>query len=158
MSGISIIADVKGMNAAADRLVVQADMVNPRLRQFMEGITLDLVGYIKTEKLSGQVLNRRSGRLSRSIHNTVSDNGETVVGIVGTNVVYAAYQEYGFQGTEQVRQHLSHSSAGREYVVRSYSRDVNYPAHSFIRSAYKDKEETYSHAFEDMAKEIFHAE
>lgn len=54
-----------------------------------------LEGYIKKNKLSGQVLKVRSGRLRSSITNRVFLSGKDLAGQVGTNVVYAKIHEIG---------------------------------------------------------------
>lgn len=47
------------------------------------------------EKLSGGVLNARTGTLRDSIHTEISDSSAGVMATVGTNVVYARIHEYG---------------------------------------------------------------
>jgi hypothetical protein len=96
------------------------------------------------EKLQGEVLKERTHRLHDAVHLKVGELPSEVIGIVGTagtNVRYAAYQEYGFHGVEQVRAHIRRVSVafGRSIPtviasVRAHSRHVNYPAHSFLRS------------------------
>ena len=67
----------------------------------------ELSAYVKSGKLSRQVLNNQTGRLRRSIHATdVVDKGGTVEGTVGTNVEYAAVHEYGFSGVVTVKAHM----------------------------------------------------
>lgn len=131
-------------------LVANLDRIKAQAPAFFERrmvtVTTRLASYVVTDKLSGQVLNRRSGRLSRSIHPEVQGGSPTVVGVVGTNVEYAAYHEYGFTGTETVRQHLRTITQAwghplREpvtFTVREHAREVNYPAHSFLRSSLAD--------------------
>lgn len=48
-------------------------------------------------KLSGDPLNRRSGRLSRSVHGLTERSGQLVSGVIGAgaDVPYAGIQEYG---------------------------------------------------------------
>lgn len=113
--------------------------------------TTELVGYIKQSKLSGQVLHRRTGKLSRSVHVVPPVvNGDSIVGRAAANVTYAAYLEYGFSGTISVQESLRNitqafgkplSGGSREVTVRAHSRTVNFPAHSFMRSALADKRE-----------------
>lgn len=121
-------------------------------------LTLELTKHVKEDKLSGQVLNvRTGGRLRRSIHNTIQSDPEQVVGKVGTDVVYAAFHEYGFHGTESVRAYTRRtltqmkdarrmnpakyiSKRQGEIQVKAHTRQVNYPEHSFLRSALKDME------------------
>jgi len=53
-------------------------------------------GHIQERKLSGQVLRVRTGRLRSSVTNKVKRIGKTsVVGVIGTNVVYARAHEFG---------------------------------------------------------------
>ena len=58
---------------------------------------LKLEAYVKKNKLSGQVLNRKSGRLIRSIQNKVESVAQAVWGRVFStgDVPYAGIQEFG---------------------------------------------------------------
>jgi hypothetical protein len=103
--------------------------------------------HIKQDKLSGQVLNRKSGALSNSIKFAVDDAGQAVYGRVFSSgdVKYAAFWEFGFHGTEQVSPHeriVSHVF-GRKVTplaqqVKGYSRKVDQAPRSFMRSALAD--------------------
>jgi phage gpG-like protein len=111
----------------------------------MRSIAVDLQRYVKDHKLSGQVLRNRTGTLRRSINQKVEVRGESVTAIVGTNVVYGAFWEYGFHGVEQVRAHQRtiDQAFGRpispvSFAVRAHSRNVNQAARSFLRSALAD--------------------
>lgn len=66
-----------------------------KLRTTVERLALTLVGNVKRDKLTGQVLNVRTGRLRRSIHHEIDARGSSVVATVGTNVEYAKFHEYG---------------------------------------------------------------
>ena len=99
---------------------------------------LKIQRHVVQDKLSGQVLNVKTGRLRRSITSRVTEQTETVTGIVGTNVSYAAAHEYGFQGTVSVRDHLRTSKLGKAYNVSAHSRNVHIPEKSFLRSALDD--------------------
>jgi phage gpG-like protein len=66
----------------------------------------------------------------------VSTSNE-VIGKVGTNVEYAAYHEYGFSGSVSVAAHVRHLKDGRIQNVGAHTRNVNYPARSFLRAALK---------------------
>ena len=62
----------------------------------MTRLVIMLTRKIKEEKLSGQVLKNRTGRLRRSISPDVKIGvGTSVVGSVSTNVEYAGIHEYG---------------------------------------------------------------
>ncbi len=63
--------------------------------QAMRRATEYVRGYIVKNKLSGQVLNRRTGRLAGSITSAQRIEGQDVVGMVGSNLKYARIHELG---------------------------------------------------------------
>lgn len=65
-----------------------------------------LVGYVKENKLTDQVVKVRTGRLRRSITYRYTEEGMTFQAFVGTNVSYAKALENGFSGTVNVRGHV----------------------------------------------------
>lgn len=111
-------------------------------------LAIEIQGYVKTDKLSGQALHVRTGTLRRSINFKVVDTPVRIGATVGTNVEYAAAHEYGFQGPVTVKAHLRQMSMAfgkpvanpREIAVRSFVRQVNLPERSFLRSALQDFE------------------
>lgn len=140
---------IRGWLVGDAELVAKLERTAPAMGQALEKsvqrLALQLLRHVKEDKLSGQVLRVRSGRLRRSANQRVEVAGAKVTGIVGTNVEYGRMHEYGFQGTETVRAHLRRIKqawgrpiAEREVSVRSFSRKVNYPAKSFLRSALAD--------------------
>lgn len=52
-----------------------------------------------------EVLDVRTTRLRQSIVTEVEVDGNNIIGRIGSNVPYAAFHEFGFFGTEQVRAH-----------------------------------------------------
>jgi len=117
----------------------------------MTDATIMLQGYIKEDKLTGQVLNVRSNNLRGSITAEVEKRDESVVGRVGTDVGYGAVHEFGGTFTipahtrrmafnkrgEVVRRKLK--AAVSETVVNVHSHQATFPERSFLRSAYRDK-------------------
>lgn len=103
--------------------------------------------------LSGHALRRITGRLSRSIHVTGPTVGGDASGVVtyeanvGTNVKYAAYHEFGFHGTQNVKAFTRQTSTvfGRKLdhnvtqFVKPFSRAVNYDGRPFLRPAATDE-------------------
>jgi phage gpG-like protein len=137
------------------------------LRSTMQELAIRLQGKVKSEKLSGQVLNVRTGNLRNSISQRLVQDGSMLYAIVGTNVPYAARHEFGFQGTETVRSFMRRTkgemklatyfyknSSGERVskvrqtgkfgkssgtgLVRSFTRQANTPERSFLRSALLD--------------------
>ena len=137
------------------------------LRRAVAVLAVDLQAHIVRDKLSGQVLKRVSGDLSRSVSIKYEDGGMTAV--VGANTPYAARHEYGFTGTESVRSHVRRAreqmksarrnSLGHETrpskakgvgsgttVVRAFSRQIKYPERSYMRTGLADMRDQISAA------------
>jgi phage gpG-like protein len=96
---------------------------------------------IAGRNLSGEVLNARTGALRASLAASV-DPGQNLRATVTASAPYAAFQEYGFTGTERIRAHLRQQTQafGRPIApvtaeVRAHDRRVDYPAHSYLRAA-----------------------
>ena len=101
---------------------------------------------IVNEKLSGQALQMRSGRLARSIRSETTDDGETLEGIVFSDgsAPYARILEYGGRTRPHdilpVRAKALHFMASGGEV---FARIVHHPGstiaeHSFMRSALRE--------------------
>ena len=108
-------------------------------------LVLKLARNVQLQKLSGQVLNVRTGRLIRSIGSVVEQTGDSVAGIVSTPVKYARPHEEGFHGTVSVREHVRQikQAFGRpiapmQVTVRAHEMKMNLPERSFLRSALAD--------------------
>lgn len=121
--------------------------VHDELGTEIQRIVLKLMGHVVQDKLSGQVLNVKTGRLRRSINQRVEGKGtDQVAGYVGTNVVYARPFELGFNGTENVRAHMRQMNQAfgklvknpRKIQVGAHSRHVDIKQRSFLRSALED--------------------
>lgn len=119
-----------------------ADGVSAKLQKTMQAVATDVSAYVKDNKLAGQVLNRRTGRLSRSIFGRTSSSADSVSAEIGTNVVYAKVHEFGFQGTVSVPAHermqtmaFGRSIQARMVTVRAHPMRMNLPERSFLRSS-----------------------
>lgn len=99
-------------------------------------LSIEVQSAVKTEKLSGQALSVRTGTLRRSINRVVVQQGNSVYAQVGTNVVYAAAHEYGFQGVVNVREYARRSDGAK---VRAHTRQMNTPERSFLRSTLRER-------------------
>lgn len=122
------------------------DKVQAAIVQSVGRSALRLQREVMENRLSGQVLNVRTGNLRRSIHQRVTNTGSAVIGEVNTNVRYGKAHEYGFVGTvnvkaslRQVRQAFGRPLKSPRYVqVRAHPRNVRLPERSFLRSALRD--------------------
>ncbi|MGX2581625.1 HK97 gp10 family phage protein [Acinetobacter baumannii] len=131
-------------------LSATVDRIDAEVRQSIARSTLKLLIKVKREKLNGQVLNKRTGRLGRSITQKLIELSNGVAGIVGTNVEYAAAHEYGFNEEVTVKAHLrmikmafGKSINPKQVNIKAHTRKVDLPEKSFLRSA-----------LEEMRKEI----
>lgn len=132
-------------------VVARLERMGPRLREELRTsigrLVLKLARKVTAEKLSGQVLKVRSGRLRRSIKDTIVDEGAKVSGIVSTPVKYGRAHEYGFKGTVTIREHMRtvKQAFGRpispvQATVRAHEAKMNLPERSFLRSALREFE------------------
>jgi phage gpG-like protein len=111
---------------------------------------------VQQDKLSGQVLRVRTGALRASIAAQTADLSATV----GSELPYAAAQEYGFSGTVSVRAHLrrireafGRRIAEKTIAVGAYSRNMNLPARSFLGSALADMQPEIEAALRDAVNQ-----
>lgn len=147
-------------------IIARMDSLPPKLQAALHKkisfLTLYLENYIKTEKLSGQVLNVVTGRLRRSIFSNVEQTDNTVVGSVSSSgdVKYAAIHEYGFDGQETVRAHtreikqaFGKAISPKTVEVREFTRHMVMPERSFMRSALRDLKDMMQNGIADAVKE-----
>ncbi|HLG86251.1 MAG TPA: hypothetical protein VKZ79_03540 [Alphaproteobacteria bacterium] len=92
--------------------------------------------------VSGGLLQARSGKLRDSLAVATSTSGTAIGFSVQAITPYAAFQEFGFSGTESVREFLRRQSmvfgrtiAPKEVTVRAHDRQIDYPGRSYLRSA-----------------------
>lgn len=125
----------------------------PAIERAVTVEALNLVAYIKKNKLSDQILHVRTGRLRRSITAEFSSEGDTFQARVGTNVKYARAHELGFQGAVNVPAHevrafsrMQSVAFGRPmkeprmvnvraHVVKTHSVKMNIPKRPFLEPA-----------------------
>ncbi len=139
-------AEIAGLDAAVERFRALPGAIAEGLARALGRASIDLQAAAQG-KLSGDVLRSRSGALRASIVATVAPSAGGLSAAVGSALPYAGFQEYGFQGTESVSAHLRTIRqafgrplrAGSERIaVGGHDRKVDYPAHSFLRSALAD--------------------
>jgi phage gpG-like protein len=133
-----------------ERVVSEFKALGPKARDAaatsVGRLALMLQARITTQKLTGQVLRVRTGTLRRSVDNDVQVSDTEILGIVFTNLEYAAKHEYGFTGTESVKSHMRtmRMAWGRpmkepkEVTVRAHTRNIDYPARSYMRTALQE--------------------
>ena len=139
--------EIEGDEAVLSRFDELPAKLRASLTKKISYLTLYLENYIKTEKLSGQVLNVVSGRLRRSIYSKVEQTDTSVIGSVSSSgdVKYAAIHEFGFDGQETVRAHtreikqaFGKAISPKTVEVREFTRHMVMPERSFMRSSFQD--------------------
>lgn len=128
------------------RLDAMPDGVRDELKKKISQLAIQLQAHVVRDKLSGQVLRVRTGALRRSIQQMVEDEGTAIYGRIYStgDVKYAAAHEFGFSGQETVRAHTRDTVFGRKvepFTVASFTRNMNIPARSFMRSSLDDMAE-----------------
>lgn len=119
-------------------------------------LAINLQGYIRSNKLSGQVLNVISGDLRRSINIDVIEEGQKVIGKVFSSgdVKYAGIHEYG--GT--TRPHMIYPRKAEVLAFMGKSGDMVFaksvshpgsvmPERSFMRSSLAENAVAISEAY-----------
>ncbi|MGB8422184.1 hypothetical protein [Paraburkholderia sp.] len=139
--------EVTGSSQVVERIRRITPNVRAALQERVQRLTIQLQIHVVRDKLQGQVLNVKTGRLQRSISQAVTSDATSVTGIVSTAVKYAAAHEYGFTGTVNVKEHLRTitQAFGKELkepvtsTVRAHDMKMNLPERSFLRSALADQ-------------------
>jgi hypothetical protein len=103
-------------------------------------LTIMLQNMVKNDKLSGQVLGVRTGRLKRSIEGVVTQEGAHAEGVVSTALGYGIGWETGWQGGS-VRADMKKSKAKFSPGAGGDTFQNGTPKmRSFLRSSLKDLE------------------
>lgn len=91
---MSVTLDAEALSAGLDRLSSQ---VSAAVAAKVTAATAELQRHVVDDKLHGQVLNARTGRLARAVERRAEAKGSSIVGEVFVNdsVPYAAILEHG---------------------------------------------------------------
>lgn len=132
-------------SALKARLNGTASKVFANVRATVETQTGLLASYIKSSKLSGQILKNRTGNLRNSVFNNVTSSGELITGTVGVDntAPYGAFQEYGAHIPERVP---VNAKALRWYVggspiFRMRARAFDLPPRPFMGPSLQERRE-----------------
>ena len=137
---------VKGDKELVASLSRMPGVVQQALRLKVTALALKLEKLVKTGKLNGQVLNRITGRLARSINNKIVVSENSVYGYVFSSgdVKYAAIHEYGGQTQPHLilpkkASVLAFAVGGKQVFAKSVQHPGSkMPERSFLRSSLKD--------------------
>lgn len=158
---------VLGDAALAARLAAVPAALDEGLGRRLVRFAIDLQASVAKDWLGGGALQRRSGALADSleIDNVADASGPRMT--LSATAPYAAFQEYGFRGPESIAGHLRAikqafgkplKGGAKEIAVRAYTRQLDYPAHSFLRAALDtmqgDLEQSISDGLGEALEEI----
>lgn len=134
---------ITGDRELVARLTEMPGRVHSALLAKVWELALKLEAKVKNEKLSGQVLNHKSGNLWRSIFSDVQDGPTAVTGKVASSgdVKYAAIHEFGghipaHEIEARNAQALSFAWNGKQvFAKKVYFPGADMPERSFLRSS-----------------------
>ena len=131
---LTVSIDLSHVDRAAEMWRRFPERLQKRLRGAM------VTSLVETEKQIKDRIPGRSGTLRRKFSAdpspTPAGSSAGWIGHLGVHLPYAAYQEWGFHGTENVRAHTRRSAFGREtrpFQVPAYTRNVNYAGRPYAR-------------------------
>ena len=130
-------AGIAGLDATLERLRELPGAVQNGLARALARASLDLQAEAQG-KLSGSVLRSRTGALRDSILATVSASADGVSAAIGSDLPYAGGTSRRPRGLAAFGRPLR--SGSERIAVGAYDRKLDYPAHSFLRSALADRE------------------
>ncbi len=138
---------VTGAAEGIEHLGAVRAKVRLNVRETLDAWGTELAGYIKAAKLSGQVLNRRTGLLSGSVHPLLEESEQGIVGGsgAGAGVPYARIHEFG--GTIPAHEVVARNAQALAFTVDGVLRfakrvqipDVEMPERSYMRSSFAEK-------------------
>ena len=136
--------DVTVTDTITDRLAAMGDAVRAALMEATQSLSDQLV--------SAAAARLPSGPLAESIEATIDSNAAHAT--VGSALPYAGALEYGFAGTEQVRESLRLQSivfgkpmSPRDVLVRAHAREVNIPGRAYLSGALAEMQDDISDAY-----------
>lgn len=141
----AVTIQLTGLAAALRRFEGLEGRMHTALLTTVQRETLLLQAYVVEHKLSGQVLNVRTGTLRRSITQRVDDAGGTIRGVIGTNLKYGLAHEFGATihhpgSVARTAKALHWVAAGADVFARSTRPHlIRLPERSFLRSAVADR-------------------
>jgi phage gpG-like protein len=155
--------EIRGLEETSARFDAYPAALQAALSAKATELASALADLVKNDKLSGGVLNTRSGALRDSIAASVTAEADGFVASVGSegDVKYAAIQEYG--GKTSAHEILPAKGAVLAFVVgdgQHFARRVEHPGslipeRSYLRSALADMNDEIVTALADTASEAW---
>lgn len=146
MSAIAFKVTVQGDRELIGKLNAMPGNIRQKLERKITELALRLKRHVQEDKLQGQVLNHRTGRLQRSVMHQITSNKDEISAKVSTSadVPYAAIHEFG----GVTRPHVIEPKKGMYLAFMAggkmrFARRVNHPGskmpeRSYLRSSLAD--------------------
>jgi phage gpG-like protein len=138
-----------GLSELQEKLRQMPDALNDALAAKSQALAEALAQYVQEDKLSGEVLQEKTGALKDSIESASEETGQGAGAsvFVAGDVPYAAILEYG--GTTKAHvieaangKALAFSFQGKQaFFMRVNHPGSNIPEHSYLRSALDDMQD-----------------
>lgn len=122
---------VDGLDRVIQFLLSKPSRVKRSIERTILQLSSYLLNYVRSKKLSGQVLNRRTGDLDASGNAYILVSGDKASAVIEFDSPYARIHEYG--GTVTIREHLATSKLGNSFTVRSHT--AVFPKRSYARTS-----------------------
>ena len=154
--------EVIGSSQVVERIKSITPNVRTALQEKVQRLIIALQIHVVSDKLQGQVLNVRTGKLQRSVSQAmVPGRPDEIKGIVSASAKYAAAHEYGFHDTVNVKEHLRtiKEAFGKSlkepvtFTVHTHTANMNRPERSFLRSALDDQRDSIVQGLQEAAIE-----
>lgn len=141
---MSVTLEAEGLSAGLDRLSSQ---VSAAVEAKATAATAELQRHVIDDKLHGQMLNARTGRLASAVERMVETKGDSIVGEVFVNdsVRYAAILEYGGSTSPHdivpdKAKALAFAAGGKHVFARVvHHPGSRFPARPYLASALGDE-------------------
>jgi phage gpG-like protein len=163
---VNIQIEVLNGEELAEFMATKAELIVGAVRAEMQEQTLGLLGYIKDEKLSGQVVHQRSRNLKNSGFTEVEEGGGEITGFVGfgRTVPYAAILNYGGKTSPHLIQ-ASNAQAlmfvNREgntiFAKLVHHPGSNFPERNYLETSLEERAEVIREGFEGAIQEVLDA-
>ena len=137
--------------------VTVTDTVTGRLAAMgdaMRAALIEATGSLADQLVAAAQARLPSGPLADSIEATI--DSDSARAMVGSPLPYAGVLEFGFAGTEQVRESLRLQSivfgrpmSPREVMVRARAREVNIPGRAYLSGALADMQDDITDVYSD---------
>lgn len=154
--------EITGTKEFVDRLNASPDVIRRALIAKVTALTLRLEAHVKQDKLSGQVLHAKTGRLRRAVASRVQEVNGQIIGTVyvSNDVPYARIHEYG--GKTQAHEIVPVKAKALAFILggkQVFFKRVQHPGslmpeRSYLRSSLDDMRDEIINGIKNTLNEV----